>query len=107
MTHDDQPIIDNVDRKRWEIHVDGAVAALEYSRGPTVLVLAHTEIPEKLGGRGLAGRLARHAMTTARDAGLRVEPVCPFMIGWLDRHTEYADLVVRRGGPPADEPIWF
>ena len=107
MNTDDQSIRDNVDEGRWEIHVGGAVATLEYSRGPSVLVLAHTEIPEELSGRGLAGRLARHAMVTAREAGLRVDPVCPFMIGWLDRHTEHADLVVRRQGPAADDPVWL
>lgn len=107
MNAKDQPIRDNADEKRWEIDLEGAVATLEYTRGPSVLVLAHTEIPEQLSGRGLAGRLAHHAMATARSDGLKVEPVCPFMIGWLDRHTEYADLVAGPAGPAADEPVWF
>lgn len=87
--------------------MEGAIAWLSYTRGPSVLVLVHTEVPERLGGRGVAGRLARHAMEIARTDRLKVEPLCPFMIGWLARHPEYAEQVFRASGPAADEPFWF
>lgn len=104
---DETPIRDNPDEGRWEIAVGDEVAWLAYSRGPSVLALLHTEIPESLGGKGLAGRLARHAMRVATDAGLSVDPACPFMIGWLDRHTEYARLVRRPGSRGVDDPFWL
>ncbi|MDH3733284.1 MAG: N-acetyltransferase [Gemmatimonadota bacterium] len=107
MTENEPDIHDNTEAGRWEIAAEGAIAWLSYAMGPSVLVLVHTEVPERLGGRGLAGRLARHAMEIARVGGLKVEPQCPFMIGWLDRHGEYADLVFKPSGPAADEPFWF
>lgn len=107
MTRNESEIRDNRQENRWEFVLEGATATLSYTRGPSVLVLVHTEVPERLAGRGVAGRLARHAMDVARAAGLKVEPMCPFMIGWLDRHSEYADLVFRPAGPAADEPFWF
>ena len=104
---DEPPIRDNPSEGRWEIAVGGETAWLAYSRGPAVLGLLHTEIPESLGGRGLASRLARHAMQVASDAGLSVDPYCPFMIGWLDRHTEYAALVRKPRSPAVDDPFWL
>lgn len=104
---DEPPVRDNAEAGRFEIETDGAVAYLEYTRGPSVLALVHTEVPPELGGRGLAGRLARHACEVAREAGLRIEAVCPFQIGWFDRHPEHADLVHRPTGTAGDDPFWM
>ena len=30
-----------------------------------------------------------------RAAGLKVEPLCPFIASYIERHPEYADLVAR------------
>ena len=103
---DEPPIIENADTGRFEIEIDGHVAFLEYTRGPEVLALVHTEVPPELGGRGLASRLATHAAELARTEGLRIEPTCPFQISWLDRHTEYADLVNKPTGSAGGEPFW-
>ena len=104
---DDTPIRDNAEEGRWEIAVGEETAWLSYARGPSVIALIHTEVPDALAGMGLAGRLARHALAVARDAGLAVEPSCPFMIGWLDRHPEYQGLVHRPGHGAADDPFWL
>lgn len=101
------PIRDNVETGRFEVEVDGSVAYLEYTRGPSVLALLHTEVPGKLGGRGIASRLAAHAAALARTEGLRIEPTCPFQIGWLDRHPEHADLVYKPTGTAGDDPFWL
>lgn len=55
----------------------------------------------------MAGRLTRHAMEVAREAGLKVDPLCPFVIGWLDRHSEYQDLLHKAVGPSTEDPFWF
>ncbi|MCG8469839.1 MAG: N-acetyltransferase [Gemmatimonadetes bacterium] len=104
---DEPPIRDNPDTGRFEIEIDGHVAFLEYTRGPAVLALVHTEVPSELGGRGLASRLATHAAELARSESLRLEPTCPFQIGWLDRHTEYSDLVNKPTGEAGDDPFWL
>ena len=103
----EHPIRDNTDSGRFEVEVDGAVAFLEYTRGPAVLALVHTEVPPALGGQGLASRLATYAAELAAREGLRLEPTCPFQIGWLDRHPEFSELVNKPTGTASEDPFWL
>ncbi len=101
------PIRDNLETGRFEITIRGETAYLEYARGPSELVLVHTEVPRALSGRGLASRLARHALDLARAEGLRVSVVCPFALGYVERHPEYQGLIGKPSGPAAPEPPWM
>lgn len=86
------PVENNATAHRFEAVVDGGAAFLDYRRHGNVLVLVHTEVPPELEGRGIAGGLARAALQYAREQGLRVEPRCSFVVSYLERHPEYADL---------------
>jgi predicted GNAT family acetyltransferase len=101
------PVVDNGETGRFEITIGGETAYQEYSRGPAELVLVHTEVPSALSGRGLASRLTRHGLELARREGLRVALVCPFALGWVDRHPEYRDLLDRPGGTAAPDLPWM
>jgi predicted GNAT family acetyltransferase len=37
--------------------------------------------------------LVRHVLDEARERGLAVLPLCPFVRGWISRHEDYLDLV--------------
>lgn len=50
-------------------------------------------MPDALSGRGIAGQLAQAALTTARDQGLTVVPLCPYIAGYIKRHPEFVSLV--------------
>ena len=78
---------------RFELHVDGQVAFLTYRRSGGNISLDHTEVPESLRGRGIADRLARAALESARSEGLAVVPVCPFVKAYIRRHPEYRSMV--------------
>ena|SRR5215471_2741477 len=80
---------------RFEIEQEGEVAYLEYSLSGNVLVLIHTEVPEKLRGKGLASSLAQTAFQWARENQLKVDVICPGVQGYLAKHPEFSDLVVR------------
>jgi predicted GNAT family acetyltransferase len=80
---------------RLEIEQDGEVAYLEYSLSGNVLGLIHTEVPDKLRGRGLASELAKTAFDWAREKSLKVDVVCPSVQGYISRHHEYDDLILR------------
>lgn len=80
---------------RFEIEQNGEVAYLEYSLGGNVLGLMHTEVPEKLRGKGLASSLAETAFRWARDNKFKVDVVCPLVQSYLAKHPEYSDLVVK------------
>ena len=79
---------------RFEIEQEGEVAYLEYSLSGNVLVLIHTEVPDKLRGKGLASSLAETAFEWARKKNFRVDVVCPIALEYLAKHPEYADLVM-------------
>jgi predicted GNAT family acetyltransferase len=42
---------------------------------------------------GVGGRLVSLALNAERAAGRKIEVVCPFVSGYLQRHPEYNDLV--------------
>jgi hypothetical protein len=92
---DDTTVQDNPTAHRFELRIGNAVAFLQYRKpasGPIVLV--HTEVPVALEGRGLGGKLVKAVMEAARSEGRQVEPRCPFARSYLERHPEYASLVV-------------
>jgi predicted GNAT family acetyltransferase len=83
--------------KQFEIRTGDGLARLRYEMEGSKILLIHTEVPKELEGRGIAGRLATSAMTYARDNGLKVVPLCPYVAAWLPRHAEFADLVAQEG----------
>ena len=88
----DATIRHDATRQRFDTEVEGHAARLEYRLEGNVLAIAHTEVPGAIGGRGIAGKLVRAAVEYARDAGLKVAPVCSYSSEWMDRHPAYADL---------------
>ena len=80
---------------RFEIERDGEVAYLEYKMSGKVLELIHTEVPEKLRHRGLSDKLAETALNWAKENGYKVDVICPAVQGYLARHPEYSDLILR------------
>ena len=87
-------IINNTQRQQFQVSVDGELASLEYRLHEGRIVLMHTEVPDKLGGRGIGSALAVYALEYARAQHLPVKVYCPFVQAYLKRHPEYADLVV-------------
>jgi hypothetical protein len=81
------------DAGRFEIDVEGRTGVLEYTRSGNVVSMNHVGVPDAIGGRGIAGRLTRHALDHARAEGWTVEPRCPYVRAWIDKHPDYADLV--------------
>jgi predicted GNAT family acetyltransferase len=92
---DDVRISDNPARSRYEAHSGGLMAELTYLKRRGEIVLLHTGVPAALEGHGIAGRLAQFALEDARAKGLRVVARCPFVLSYLAKHPEYADLVER------------
>ena len=80
---------------RFEATTDHGLATLRYVERGDVLDLAHTAVPQEAEGQGVGGALAHAALEHARHDGLEVIPSCPFVRAYLQKHTEYADLVAR------------
>lgn len=86
-------VIQNDAANQFEIHLEGQVALLEFRRAGDKIIYPHTEVPKELGGRGIAGQLAKHALDYARANNLRVVPQCPYVRKYIEDRPEYQDLV--------------
>jgi predicted GNAT family acetyltransferase len=91
----DVEVTDSPERSRYEATVDGSPAGFAaYRLLGERLVLTHTEVDPDREGQGVGAALARGALDDARERGLMVQPMCPFVAGWIERHPDYADLVI-------------
>jgi predicted GNAT family acetyltransferase len=50
-------------------------------------------VPEAHEGQGIGSALIRFALSSARERGLRVIPICPFFAAYIKRHPEEQDLL--------------
>lgn len=76
---------------RFEIHDGEQLAGFaEYLDRDGARIFHHTEVGEQFGGKGLATKLIRGALTQTSAAGLRIVPVCPFVAKFVDKHDDFA-----------------
>ena len=86
----------NVTRNRFELEEMGETAYLEFDLDSAGwITLLHTEVPEALRGRGIAGELAKTGLEYARDNQLKVDVVCPLVANYISKHPEFQPLVGR------------
>jgi len=86
-------VLNNTDKNRYELSVDGHLAATYYRIADSVITFVHTEVPDALAGRGVGSKLVKGALDQVRAAGLKVVPQCPFVRAYIERHPDYADLL--------------
>ena len=89
------PIVhDNIERHRFEIDLGGGeLAFAAYNLLPGAIRFYHTAVPESHGGRGFGTALVKAGLAAARERGLKVIPVCPFVAAYLHKHPEEQDLL--------------
>jgi uncharacterized protein len=87
-------IINNEQNGHFQTIVDNELCFLEYRFTSGLMILMHTEVPDRLSGRGIGSALAAYAFGYARRHHLGVKVYCPFVLAWLARHPEQKDLVV-------------
>ncbi|MGY1604323.1 GNAT family N-acetyltransferase [Geodermatophilus sp. SYSU D00815] len=86
---------DAPEEHRYEIREgDRVLGIAAYRRRGDVLVFTHTEVDPQEGRSGLGSTLVRGALDDVRARGGKVVALCPFVRGWIERHPDYADLVL-------------
>jgi predicted GNAT family acetyltransferase len=83
---------DNTALSRFELDAEGAIAYANYRRVPGTVIITHTETPRALRGRGIASELVQGALELIRADGLKVVAGCGFVVDFLRKHPEFADL---------------
>ncbi|HEX9509136.1 MAG TPA: GNAT family N-acetyltransferase [Puia sp.] len=89
-------ILNNEKEQQFQVRAEGEIAFLEYRYYKGDIALMHTQVPDKLSGRGIASALAEYALTYARDHKIPVMVYCPFVGGYLKKHPEYEELVDKK-----------
>ncbi|MEQ1883434.1 MAG: GNAT family N-acetyltransferase [Bryobacteraceae bacterium] len=88
-------VIQNEAKSRFELHVDGGVAVLDYRLRPGEIVLTYAGVPGELQGHGLGGQIVQAGLDYARANGLKVIPTCSFVASYIQRHPESWDLLAK------------
>jgi len=83
---------DNKALSRFELDVEGGLAFANYRRTPSAVIITHTETPRSLRGRGIASELVEGALHLIRADGSKVVAGCSFVVHYLHKHPEFADL---------------
>jgi uncharacterized protein len=84
---------DNKALHRFELDVGYQTAFANYRQTPDAVIITHTETPRALRGRGVASELVKGALEMIRADGHKVIAGCGFVVDYLDKHPEYADVV--------------
>jgi predicted GNAT family acetyltransferase len=79
-------VVNNPAQHRYELVVEGHLAATYYEISDGVITFVHTKVPPELGGKGAGSALVKGALD-------QVIPQCPFVKAYIDKHPEYADLL--------------
>jgi predicted GNAT family acetyltransferase len=85
---------DNEAASRYEAIDAGEVVGIaRYVRRGGKTIFVHTEVDDDREGEGIGSVLVGAALDTERAVERPVVPLCPFVRAYIERHTEYADLV--------------
>ncbi len=86
-------VVNNRALHRYELTVDGHLAATYYEVADNIISFIHTEVPPELGGKGIGSKLVKGALDQVRADGLKVIAQCPFVKAYIDKHPDYANLL--------------
>ena len=84
---------DNKALSRFELDAQGGLAFANYRLTPSTVIITHTETPPSLRGRGIASELVKGALQLIRGDGMKVIAGCGFVVDYLHKHPEFADIV--------------
>jgi predicted GNAT family acetyltransferase len=85
----------NGNRGAFFIEEDGErLAEMVFSQaGPDKIIVDHTEVSDKLRGKGAGKQLVAEAVDYARKNKIKIVPLCPFTKSVIDKTPEYQDVL--------------
>ena len=87
----DYQLVKNETLKRFEVHLEGLTAFVDYKLLKDAIAFTHTEVPKELSGKGVGSFIAKRVLEYAKDHSLKVKPYCPFINAYIDKHPEYQE----------------
>jgi uncharacterized protein len=86
-------VIHNTGLKQFEIHLNSNIAKLNYRMSGNIIIFTHTGVPPAMEGLGIGSLLVKTGLDYAKENNLGVQALCWFVDGYIQRHTEYQELV--------------
>lgn len=87
-------IINDKQGSRFVLEVEGEEVYLLYAEDKETIDLYSTHTPASLRGQGLAAIVVAFAFEYAKENNLKVIPTCWYVGKFLEKHTEYKDIVL-------------
>lgn len=63
------------------------------NQGPDTIAVESTYVDEKLRGQGMAAKLTERLIAYSREEGLKVVPVCSYVVKYFEKHQEHQDIL--------------
>ncbi len=61
--------------------------------GSGMFIIDHTEVSDKLAGKGAGKQLVAKAVDFAREQKVKIKPLCPFAKSVFDKTPDYHDVL--------------
>lgn len=83
----------NEAQQRYELPFGNLLVYANVRKDHNTLYIDYVFAPQELRGKGAAGELMSQLMEVVRREHLKVVPLCGYAASWLQRHSEYQDVV--------------
>ena len=98
MDLDSLETINNKDKNRFELEVDGKIAFIDYKVGKSgKWYLVHTEVPKGIETRGVGHKLVRESLEMLDEQGEKIVPSCPFVRKYIKDHPGQYEHMLAEG----------
>ncbi len=89
-------ITHNIPEQKFEAYSDYKLIGLIdylYSDNNKAMIVTHTEVNHEYEGKGIAGAMTKVLIEYAIQNQLKIIPSCSYTRMYLNRHSEYKDLI--------------
>ena len=69
------------------------LAVMSYSVAGSRVIIDHTDVDDRLRGKGAGKQLVKSAVEWARKENVKLMPLCPFAKSVFDKTPEYRDVL--------------
>jgi predicted GNAT family acetyltransferase len=89
----DMDLINNAERRQFEMVVNGHKAIVEYEINDGKMYLTHAQVPEEIRHQGVGEALAEKIMMYLETKNLKLVPMCSFIKHFLRQSPEWHKLI--------------
>lgn len=88
---------------RFFIALDGGLEAqMTYQKlGENAVAIDHTFVPPEFRGHDIAARLVTHGVETLGQSGIKIKPVCSYVVAQFRRHEDWQSYLIGSARSPS------